>query len=330
MLGAYLAWALICAEVMFAAGKSKDMPAVFAKVNKNNVPVVALWVTSIIIQLIVISTYWSRDAFSLMLNLTSATTLIPYLFVAAYGLMIAQRGETYEVRPEERKRDLILASLAVLYTLFMIYAGGLKFILLSAVLFGPGTVLYVWARREQGKAVFDKTSDWVIVRRHRGRCGLRHLRHRDRLHQHLITSNGGHHGRQESGQVEHERGKSGKKDVKFGVHSEVGQLRKVMVCAPGRAHSRLTPSNCDQLLFDDVLWVENAKRDHFDFMHQDARPRHRGGRDAQPAGRDGGGARGQEVDPRQPGRARTRSAWASSTSCAATSRASTTASSPRR
>ena len=52
----------------------------------------------------------------------------------------------------------------------------------------------------------------------------------------------------------------------FGVHSEVGQLRKVMVCAPGRAHQRLTPSNCDALLFDDVLWVENAKRDHFDFV----------------------------------------------------------------
>ena len=56
--------------------------------------------------------------------------------------------------------------------------------------------------------------------------------------------------------------------VKFGVHSEVGQLRKVMVCAPGRAHARLTPSNCDALLFDDVMWVENAKRDHFDFMQK--------------------------------------------------------------
>ena len=55
-------------------------------------------------------------------------------------------------------------------------------------------------------------------------------------------------------------------DTPFGVHSEVGQLRKVMVCAPGRAHQRLTPSNCDELLFDDVLWVDNAKRDHFDFM----------------------------------------------------------------
>ncbi|MGY1530055.1 arginine deiminase [Luteimonas sp. A649] len=56
------------------------------------------------------------------------------------------------------------------------------------------------------------------------------------------------------------------KDTAFGVHSEVGQLRKVMVCTPGRAHARLTPSNCDQLLFDDVMWVENAKRDHFDFI----------------------------------------------------------------
>jgi len=52
----------------------------------------------------------------------------------------------------------------------------------------------------------------------------------------------------------------------LGVHSEVGQLRKVLVCAPGRAHQRLTPTNCDALLFDDVLWVDNAKRDHFDFM----------------------------------------------------------------
>jgi arginine deiminase len=52
----------------------------------------------------------------------------------------------------------------------------------------------------------------------------------------------------------------------YGVHSEVGKLRKVLVCAPGLAHRRLTPSNCHDLLFDDVMWVQNAQRDHFDFM----------------------------------------------------------------
>src|SRR5262245_52603288 len=56
-----------------------------------------------------------------------------------------------------------------------------------------------------------------------------------------------------------------RESLSYGVHSEVGQLRKVMVCAPGMAHMRLTPTNCDGLLFDDVMWVENAKRDHFDF-----------------------------------------------------------------
>jgi arginine deiminase len=53
----------------------------------------------------------------------------------------------------------------------------------------------------------------------------------------------------------------------YGVHSEVGRLRKVLVCAPGLAHRRLTPTNSDDLLFDDVMWVENAQRDHADFVN---------------------------------------------------------------
>ena len=52
----------------------------------------------------------------------------------------------------------------------------------------------------------------------------------------------------------------------YGVHSEVGKLNKVLVCRPGLAHERLTPSNNDDLLFDDVLWVHNAQRDHHDFV----------------------------------------------------------------
>ncbi|WP_321932320.1 amino acid permease, partial [Paraburkholderia guartelaensis] len=130
VLGAYLAWSLICAEVMFAAARNQDMPAVFARENANNVPANALWITNIVVQILVASTYFSRDAFTLMLNLTSSMSLFPYLFVAAYGWIVANRGESYEVRPEERNRDRVLASIAVIYTVFMILAGGLKFILL--------------------------------------------------------------------------------------------------------------------------------------------------------------------------------------------------------
>ncbi|WP_428668365.1 basic amino acid/polyamine antiporter [Reyranella sp.] len=162
VLGAYLAWSLICAEVLFAAAKTRDMPALFARENANKVPANALWATNIVVQLIVVTTYWSRDAFSLMLNLTSSISLIPFVLVAAYSLQLCRRGETYDVRPEERRRDLIIAVVATLYTIFMLYAGGLTYILLAAVLYAPGSLLYVWARREQGKPVFVRAWDWLI------------------------------------------------------------------------------------------------------------------------------------------------------------------------
>jgi arginine deiminase len=55
---------------------------------------------------------------------------------------------------------------------------------------------------------------------------------------------------------------------KFGVHSECGKLRSVLVSRPGLAHKRLTPGNCHDLLFDDVIWVERAQQDHAYFVEQ--------------------------------------------------------------
>lgn len=161
VLGAYLAWSLICAEVLFAAAKSADMPRLFAAQNDNRVPANALWLTNIVVSLFVISTYWSRDAFNFMLDMTSVTALLPYLLVAGYGVLLARRGEGYEETPEERGRDQIFAWIAVIYTIVMFIAAGLKYVLLVSVLFVPGTILYVWARREQRVTLF--TSIELIV-----------------------------------------------------------------------------------------------------------------------------------------------------------------------
>jgi len=161
VLGAYLAWSLICAEVLSAAGRTGDMPKVFATENQNKVPAAALWLSNIVVQLFVISTYWSQDAFTLMLSMTSVMTLIPFFLVAGYGLQGVRRGETYEVRPEERRPDLFFAALATFYTAFLVYAAGWKFLVLSALLYAPGTALYIWTRRERGLPLF-KPVEWVI------------------------------------------------------------------------------------------------------------------------------------------------------------------------
>jgi arginine:ornithine antiporter/lysine permease len=161
VLGAYLAWSLICAEVLFAAARNADLPKLFVKENENKVPVAALWLSNIVVQIFVISTYWSQDAFTLMLSMTSVMTLIPFFLVALYGFRLVKGGETYDVRPEDRKGDYILATVAVIYTAFLLYAAGWKFTVLSGLLYAPGTILYIWTRREQGKVLF-RPFEWLI------------------------------------------------------------------------------------------------------------------------------------------------------------------------
>lgn len=154
VLGAYLAWSLICAEVMFTAARSKDMPRLFAKENANKVPVNALWATNIVISLFVISTYWSADAFNFMLDMATVTSLLPYLLVAGYGVLLARSTAAYADTPVERKRDLTFAWAAVVYVLIMFVAAGAKYVLLVAVLYAPGSLLYIQSRREHGAALF--------------------------------------------------------------------------------------------------------------------------------------------------------------------------------
>ena len=158
VLGAYLAWSLICAEVLFAAAKSSDMPRLFAAQNDNLVPANALWLTNIVVSVFVISTYWSRDAFNFMLDMTSVTALLPYLLVAGYGILVARA----DAAPGS-SRDQLFAWLAAIYTIFMFVAAGLKYVLLLAVLLVPGTVLYFWARREQKLQMFTSIELFVFA-----------------------------------------------------------------------------------------------------------------------------------------------------------------------
>jgi arginine:ornithine antiporter/lysine permease len=137
------------------------MPSFLAYENARKVPAGALWLTNIVIQLFLLVTYFAEYAFTLALKMTSSMTLIPYLLVAAYGLKLAWTGETYAVDPHGRTIDWIRGAIATIYAAGMIYAGGAKFLLLSAILYAPGTALFVIARREQKKTVFTFV-EWLL------------------------------------------------------------------------------------------------------------------------------------------------------------------------
>ena len=100
-------------------------------------------------------TWFAESAFTVAAKMTSAMTLVPYLLVAAYGFKLAWTGETYSLDGRDRHGDGLRGAIATVYAAGMLYAGGPKFLLLSALLYAPGTWLYVHARREQRQRVFS-------------------------------------------------------------------------------------------------------------------------------------------------------------------------------
>ncbi|GEP58235.1 basic amino acid/polyamine antiporter [Reyranella soli] len=176
VLGNYLSWSLLAAEVIHSAAQHRTMPSFLAGENRNKAPAAALWLTNAVIQVFLILTWFADYAFTLALKMTSAMTLLPYLLVAAYGLKLAWSGETYAAGSRSRRIDWTRAALATLYAAGMLYAGGAKFLLLSALLYAPGTILFALARREQGAAVFTRL-EWllfavVVIAAVLGLCGL--------------------------------------------------------------------------------------------------------------------------------------------------------------
>ncbi|SCK61705.1 arginine:ornithine antiporter / lysine permease [Variovorax sp. HW608] len=164
ILGNYLSWSLLAAEVLHSAARNQTMPAFLARENANEAPAAALWLTNIVIQVLLLVTWFAEYAFTLALKMTSAMTLIPYLLVAAYGLKLAWTGETYDADPRSAQSvDRVRGAIATAYAMGMLYAGGLKFLLLSAVLYAPGTVLYFLVRREQKARIFTPPEMFVFA-----------------------------------------------------------------------------------------------------------------------------------------------------------------------
>ncbi len=163
LLGALLSWVLLCAEIMFSAAKDHTMPAFLKKENANHVPVNALWLTNAMVQLFLVITLFSASTYLSLIYLATSMILVPYLWSAAYGFLLAVRGETYENALRERKKDLIIGGIALIYAIWLIYAGGLKYLLLSALLYAPGVILFAKAKHESGQPVFTNIEKVIFA-----------------------------------------------------------------------------------------------------------------------------------------------------------------------
>ncbi|HBT4724271.1 TPA: amino acid permease [Klebsiella variicola subsp. variicola] len=134
--GAYLSWTIMAAEVPFLAATHKAFPRLFARQNSNNAPSASLWLTNISVQVSLVLIWLTGSDYGTLLTIASEMILVPYLLVGAFLLKIA-------TRPLHKAVGIG----ACIYGLWLLYASGPVHLLLSVVLYAPGLLVFLYARR---------------------------------------------------------------------------------------------------------------------------------------------------------------------------------------
>lgn len=134
--GAYLSWTIMAAEVPYLAATHKAFPRIFSRQNDNNAPSASLWLTNISVQVCLVLIWLTNSDYNTLLTIASEMILVPYFLVGAFLLKIA-------TRPLHRAVGIG----ACLYGLWLLYASGPMHLLFSVVLYAPGLLVFLYARR---------------------------------------------------------------------------------------------------------------------------------------------------------------------------------------
>ena len=164
LAGALLGWTIIAADCPYSAAKQGVFMKAFAKSNKHSSPSFSLYLTNGIIQLFIIIGYFSASTYQAFYTLSTAMIMIPYLFSAAYYLKVTLRGTGFEDgNGGSLTAARIFALIGTIYGIWMLYSGGLDYVLITTVLYAPGLIIYYLGKRERGEKIFNHSWEAVIA-----------------------------------------------------------------------------------------------------------------------------------------------------------------------
>lgn len=163
LLSAYLGWTLICAEVSYSGAQGGAFPKIFLKENVNGSPANALFITNLLTQFFLICAFFSKSTYQVLYSISSSAVLVPYFFSSLYSVKLGVTRETYDTGDNRRIRDIVISSLSVVYAIWLVYAAGIKYMLLLSILFSVGALVFYKARKEENEAAFTKREKVAVA-----------------------------------------------------------------------------------------------------------------------------------------------------------------------
>lgn len=161
LLGAMLGYVIIAAETPFEAARQGVFPKSFAKTNKNGAPIVTVLISAAIVQLFLIVSVFSESTYQFFYACAVSTILIPYVCSAAYYMKIAWKREA--VPADQVAKARLFGTVGFVYTVFLVWAAGAVGVIITAILFAPGIIVYAVGQRERGERFLPYLHDKVVA-----------------------------------------------------------------------------------------------------------------------------------------------------------------------
>ena len=162
VVGAGLSWLLLSTETMYSASNSGVMPKILTKENKNGVPINSLLLSLVFTQFFLLSVLSPTINNSYVVAITLATSLIliPYLLSSLYALKIA-----FSERKNETPLHLIVAFISTIYSGYVIYTVGMKYVFLAILFYALGAVLFYLAKKERNEKIkkWELITMWMLI-----------------------------------------------------------------------------------------------------------------------------------------------------------------------
>ena len=155
LTGALLGWTILATEISYVASRDGVFPKVFHRLNANETPVNALFITQAFTQVVTAIALFSEQTYLVLSSIAGIAALVPYLFSALYGWMEAKRATSL--------RMMVVSGIASLYAAWLLYASGFKYVLIAMILYAPGIFVFLLAEREQGRPFLTRTQSMIAL-----------------------------------------------------------------------------------------------------------------------------------------------------------------------
>lgn len=154
LLGAWLGWTILATQVPYDTAVDKSLPKIFTSENKQHTPIGSLIITSAITQVILIASYLIsiffgvKDSYLALVKLGTTCILIPYLLSSLFAFNTSVKSVGLLTK------KTIITIIASLYSMWLVYAAGIVYLLLSTVVYVTGLAFFIYARKEAQERVF--------------------------------------------------------------------------------------------------------------------------------------------------------------------------------